>query len=502
MPPSELRQRNTGAAYESVLSSTSTDGAKTAAAEAAATVRSEHASNYSEGTNFVEGGFESNPILLSLCVAAPFTSLLMAHVTSQDMATQYPDMARYPISGMLAGCMDAPVECWNGMQAAAFSASPQGGMAFILSFMAVALVLERLLPGKIEYGPETATGHVPRYVDNGVPHFVVYTILFFLGSNLGVANLYDFGIMYDLFPESLAFLNVFGIVFCLFLTYKGIYFPSTQDSGSSGSFVKDYLWGTELYPQVFGLDLKRFINCRFSMTFWMLAGFSYCYRSYTLHGQMDWGLFFSALSQYLYLVKFFFWEMGYMRSIDIIVDRAGFEIQWGCLVYVPAVYTFHTRFLVQHPSGFSFAPAFVLFCVSMAAVVLNYMADREREIFRATNGQALVWGKPPKYIEAYYTITDRKTRAKQVKKSLLLASGFWGTARHFQYFFELTAAWTWCLLANPIHNGGLPLSYAVFLTILLTDRAERDAKKCHAKYGKYYDEYCELVPYKILPGVY
>ena len=32
--------------------------------------------------------------------------------------------------------------------------------------------------------------------------------------------------------------------------------------------------------------------------------------------------------------------MGYMRSIDIIVDRAGWEIQWGCLVWVPAVYTY------------------------------------------------------------------------------------------------------------------------------------------------------------------
>jgi 7-dehydrocholesterol reductase len=29
----------------------------------------------------------------------------------------------------------------------------------------------------------------------------------------------------------------------------------------------------------------------------------------------------AALSQFLYLVKFFWWEMGYMRSIDIIVDR-------------------------------------------------------------------------------------------------------------------------------------------------------------------------------------
>ena len=138
---------------------------------------------------------------------------------------------------------------------------------------------------------------------------------------------YNFGIMYDLFEPSLAFLNLFGLVFCLFLMFKGLYFPSTRDSGSSGSWVRDYLWGTELYPRVFGLDLKRFINCRFAMTFWQLAGFSFCYRSYVLNGKViDWGLFFSALSVYLYLVKFYFWEMGYMRSIDIIVDRAGFEI--------------------------------------------------------------------------------------------------------------------------------------------------------------------------------
>ena len=88
------------------------------------------------------------------------------------------------------------------------------------------------------------------------------------------------------------------------------------------------------------------------------------------------------------------------------------------------------------------------------------------------------------------------------KKSLLLASGFWGVARHFQYFFELTAAWSWCFLANPLKNGVIPLFYAAFLTYLLIDRANRDSKKCHLKYGKHYEQYCRLVPYKIIPFVY
>lgn len=466
----------------------------------------EHAKNITDddGTNYVEGGIEQNAFFFGLIVAAPFLSLLLAYLTSEEMATDFPGLATHPISVMLPACASDPVNCVKSVYMKGFSVVPSlPAVHFVLSFMGVALVLERTLPGSIECGPETLTGHVPKYVDNAVLHCVVYTALFYLGSNVGYGDLYDFGIIYDVFPGSVAFLNMFGLIFCVFLTLKGIHFPSTQDSGSSGSLFKDFVWGTELYPRIFGLDLKRFVNCRFSMTFWQLAGLSFCYRSYTLQGNtIDWGLFYSALSQYLYLFKFFLWEMGYMRSIDIIVDRAGFEIQWGCLVWVPAVYTLHSRFLVQYPSGLSFPIATCLFILSIAGVIFNYMADRERDVFRATNGKTLVWGKKPSFIKATYTIIDRKTGESSQKTSLLLASGFWGVARHFQYFFELMAAWSWCLLANPLQNGILVCFYAAFLTYLLIDRAERDSKKCHLKYGKHYEEYCKLVPYKILPGIY
>lgn len=460
--------------------------------------------SYDDGTNYVEAGIEANAFFFGLIIAAPFLSLLLAYLTSEEMANDYPSLATHPFSMMALGCLRNPTACVKGVLTKGLSVAPtQSAAKFVVSFMGVALVLERLLPGKIECGPETLTGHVPKYVDNAILHCVIYTILFFLGSNLSYGNFYDFGIIYDEFTGAVAFLNLFGLVFCAFLTWKGIYFPSTQDSGSSGSLFKDYVWGTELYPRIFGLDLKRFINCRFAMTFWQLSGWSFFYRSYTLHGnEIDWGLLFSALSQYLYLFKFFTWEMGYMRSIDIIVDRAGFEIQWGCLVWVPAVYTLHSRFLVQHPSGLSFPVAVCFFILSTLGVLFNYLADRERDVFRATNGQALVWGKKPTYIKASYTIIDRKTGETSKKTSLLLASGFWGIARHFHYFFELTAAWSWCLLANPFKNGVLVTFYAAFLTYLLIDRAERDSKKCYLKYGKYYEEYCSLVPYKILPGIY
>jgi 7-dehydrocholesterol reductase len=51
----------------------------------------------------------------------------------------------------------------------------------------------------------------------------------------------------------------------------------------------------------------------------------------------------------VYIAKFFWWEAGYMRSIDIMHDRAGYYLCWGCLVWVPSVYTSPAMYLVQNP---------------------------------------------------------------------------------------------------------------------------------------------------------
>merc|ERR1719491_443763 len=141
--------------------------------------------------------------------------------------------------------------------------------------------------------------------------------------------------------------------------------------------------------------------------------------------------------------------------------------------------------------------ASLIFGAGLLGVGLNYWADLQRKYFRECNGQCLIWGKKPVFIEAAYKTTDKDGQVS-THKSLLLASGFWGIARHLQYSFELLAAWSWCLLANPTVNGALPLFYAVFLTILLITRAKRDERKCREKYGQHYDEYAKVVPYHII----
>ena len=183
------------AAGGTVAAATSPAPGRTVAPPASPTPGKQEA--HDVGSNFVAGGVEANPYFFALVLAAPFLSLLLAYVTSADMATRYPGLARSPIVGMAGGCISDLGACSRSILAAGFSVVPTwDALAFIGSFMGVALLLEAL-PGKVETGPETLTGHVPRYRDNGVLHCAVFTALFWAGSNLGVGRLYDFGVFYD-----------------------------------------------------------------------------------------------------------------------------------------------------------------------------------------------------------------------------------------------------------------------------------------------------------------
>jgi len=156
---------------------------------------------------------------------------------------------------------------------------------------------------------------------------------------------------------------------------------------------------------------------------------------------------------------------------------------------------------VQSPSQLPLPLALALFAVGLAGVYLNYYADVQRQTFRETDGKMLIRGRKPRFVEATYT-TVGDDGLPTTRTSLMLADGMWGPARHFHYVFELLAAFSWCLLANPLTNGLFTLSYGLFLTALLLHRAKRDEVKCLAKYGDAYKKLMALVPYRVLPGVY
>ena len=180
--------------------------------------------------------------------------------------------------------------------------------------------------------------------------------------------------------------------------------------------------------------------------------------------------------------------------MDIQHDRAGYYICYGCLCWVPSIYTFHSFYLVESQTYPSVLIASLIFVAGVLCVWINYDCDRQRQEFRESNGKCKIWGGEAEYIVAHYT-----TESGEKKSSLLLTNGWWGMARHIHYIPEILASVFWCVPYQTAHP--IAYFYPFYLTILLFDRAWRDDKRCADKYGKYWDQYCEKVPHKIIPGI-
>ncbi|EIE25799.1 sterol delta-7 reductase DWF5 [Coccomyxa subellipsoidea C-169] len=369
----------------------------------------------------------------------------------------------------------------------------QEAWAIIASFGGLQAFLQLALPGAVHKGPVSPKGNVPVYKANGVLAYFTTLALFVLGWQF---KLFSPARVYDLFGEILSGLNMFSLLFCLFLYFKGKYAPSSSDSGSTGSLMYDYYWGMELYPRIGRhFDLKTWTNCRMGMMGWGVLVLCYAVKQHELYGYLSNSMAVSILLMHLYIFKFFLWETGYWGTMDIAHDRAGYYLCWGCLNWVPAIYTSPALYLVENPIQWSLPAATAIAVAGTLAIYINYDSDRQRQVFRATNGKALVWGKPPQIISAKYITGDGKQ-----KTSLLLASGWWGLARHFHYLPEILAAFFWTLPAGISH--ALPYFYVFFLTLLLTDRAFRDDVRCSSKYGAYWQQYTKAVPYKMIPYIF
>ncbi len=359
-------------------------------------------------------------------------------------------------------------------------------------FAGVELTLMKLLPGRKFNGPVTPKGNVPVYKANGISAFLTTIALFYLCSYQ--LKLFSPTIIYNNFGALLGALNFFSLLFCVFLYIKGRYKPSSTDAGTTGDVVFDYFWGMELYPRIFGWDVKMFTNCRFGMMGWGLILLSYAAKQTELYGITD-AMIIAVGLQLLYIAKFFWWETGYLRSMDIMYDRAGFCICWGCMVWLPCIYTSPTLYLVNHPHKLGLPLAFLIFVVGAFCIFINYLADRQRQYVRLKNGDCTIWRKKPELIFANY-----KTEWGEDKQSLLLVSGWWGISRHFHYIPEILGAFCWSVPA--LFGSALPYFYLVFLTLLLLDRAYRQERRCASKYGKDWQKYCERVPFRLIPFLY
>lgn len=214
------------------------------------------------------------------------------------------------------------------------------GVFFLYCYLSIKL------SKKVFYGPPNVDAVVPKYAANGLEYWAftmaLYTALSF-STDLASYITY-------LFPSILISLNNFALLFCLYLWFIGrnsLTIKKIQEPKYSNFFFQ-YYRGMEFHARIFDMDVKQFTNCRFSMMAWNLLVLNFTLDSYFQHG-FNAAISINCLLQSVYLLKFFYWETGYFNTLDITLDRCGFYICWGVLVWVPSFYTFSTYFMLINP---------------------------------------------------------------------------------------------------------------------------------------------------------
>ena len=98
-------------------------------------------------------------------------------------------------------------------------------------------------------------------------------------------------------------------------------------------------------------------------------------------------------------------------------------------------------------------------------------------------------------IRASFTTADGKRHS-----AILSACGYQALSRHFHYLPDIINLFLYCSPAG--FSRVLPHLYFMYLTALLLDRTYRIDARCRAKYGKQWEAYCKLVPWRLIPKVW
>ncbi|KAL4290322.1 hypothetical protein GQ457_14G009790 [Hibiscus cannabinus] len=79
--------------------------------------------------------------------------------------------------------------------------------------------------------------------------------------------------------------------------------------------------GMELYPRIGkSFDIKVFTNCRFGMMSWAVLAVTYCIKQYEANAKVSDSVLVNTTLMLVCVTKFFWWEAGYLNTMDIAHD--------------------------------------------------------------------------------------------------------------------------------------------------------------------------------------
>ncbi|KAH0585293.1 hypothetical protein H2248_008534 [Termitomyces sp. 'cryptogamus'] len=353
-----------------------------------------------------------------------------------------------------------------------------------LAWYAYTVVAWFVLPGDWIQGTTLRTGGKKYYKLNAFP-----TALLVLGLTVG--TIYRFGpssftLLYEKwigFVTASVVMATAQAIYCYAFSFrKG---KLLALGGNSGNFIYDFFIGRELNPSIGSFDIKSFNELRPGLILWLLIDISMACEQAVRRGGMSEitdSMWLVLVFQGWYVVDALFNESAIFTTMDITTDGFGFMLAIGDLSWVPFVYSLQARYLVFKQIELGPVWTAVIFLANATGYYIFRGANGEKNDFRS--------GSNPKNLKYMTTASGSK----------LLTSGWWGWSRHPNYFGDLLMAFAWSLPTG--FNTPITYFYVSYFAVLLIHRQLRDDEHCQKKYGKDWDTYKKLVPYRIVPYIY
>ncbi|KDQ09928.1 hypothetical protein BOTBODRAFT_58446 [Botryobasidium botryosum FD-172 SS1] len=351
-----------------------------------------------------------------------------------------------------------------------------------LAWFAFTVVAWAVLPGDWVPGTELRNGEKKLYKINALPTFLgtmglVAAVLLKKGPS---ALTYAYDHWVGLVTASVLFSFLQSLILYI-ASFRGDKLLAL--GGNSDSHIYNFWIGRELNPSIGSFDIKSFCELRPGLILWVLIDISMaCEQAIRRGGWPTDSMILVVFFQTWYVFDALYNEAAIFTTMDITTDGFGFMLSVGDLAWVPFSYTLQARYLAFHPVELGWARTALIVAVALTGQYIFRVSNNEKNEFRN--------GKNPKNLS--YMPTERGTK--------LLTSGWWGVSRHPNYMGDLLMGLAWCLPTG--FDSPIPYFYFFYFAVLLAHRQYRDDEMCAHKYGKDWEKYKKLVPWKIIPNVY
>ena len=405
--------------------------------------------------------------------------------------------------------------------------------AWVFAYYGLLVALQLLLPGTEVNGIKLATGGRHHYKFNTLTSSLIILSGLGIGTLLQGADFPVWPFIWDKLPQIFTTNLVISYAIASWVYVRSFSVPADGPNpshrelapgGHSGNMLYDFFIGRELNPRVdiptslplIGgqtIDIKVFFELRPGMLGYIILDLAFIVHQYSIYGYISDSIVLIALFQSLYVLDAMYMEPAILTTIDIIMDGFGFMLAFGDVCWLPFVYSLQARYLAVYPVHLGLYGLALVLSVQALGYYIFRASNNEKNRFRTDPSD-------PKVSHLKYIETKSGSR--------LLISGWWGRARHINYFGDMIMSLSYSLptglagyiitaftnpetgvttkVAEPGPAKGFgtifTYFYIVYFAILLIHREARDEEKCRKKYGKDWDRYTSIVKSKIIPGIY